>query len=43
MKDKVTTRIDRAVYKQLQQLKLDLDIKTINGVIEYLVKKEVEK
>ncbi len=42
-KDMITTRIERSTYKQLQQLKLDLDIKSISDVITHLVNKEVKK
>ena len=40
--DFVMYRIDKKVYKQLQQLKLDMDAPTINAVIAELVKKEKE-
>jgi len=39
----ITTRIERSTYKKLQQLKLDLDIKSISDVITYLVNKEAKK
>jgi hypothetical protein len=42
MKDAVTTRIERTTYKKLQQLKLDLDIKTISGVVTFLVEKQIK-
>ncbi len=37
-KDFVMYRIEKKIYKQLQQLKLDLDLATINAVIEKLLK-----
>ena len=37
-KDFVMYRISKANYKKLQMLKIELDLKTINEVIEYLLK-----
>ena len=37
-KDLVTVKIERKVYKILQQLKLDTEAKTISNVIEELAK-----
>jgi len=37
--DTVMYRIKRENYKKLQMLKIELDLKTINEVIEYLLKK----
>ena len=39
-KDFVMYRINKDNYKKLQQLKLDLDLSTINDVIEYLLNKK---
>lgn len=39
-KDFAMYRIDKKNYKDLQQLKLDKDLKTINEVIAYLINKE---
>jgi predicted CopG family antitoxin len=33
-------RIDKKLYKKLQQIKLDEDLPTINAVIEKLVEKK---
>jgi len=38
MEDKMTIRIDRALYKKLQQIKLDSDAKSVSDVIETLLK-----
>ncbi len=39
MKDeKMTIRIDRALYKKLQQIKLDSDAKSVSDVIAKLLK-----
>ena len=37
-KDFVMYRIEKKIYKQLQQLKLDLDLATINEVLKELLK-----
>ncbi len=37
-RDIVNLGVDRAVYKQLQQLKLDNDLKTISDAISLLLK-----
>jgi len=36
--DKVTVKIDRSVYKKLQQIKLDTDSKSVSDVIKSLIK-----
>ncbi len=40
-KDYVMYRIDKDVYKQLQELKSVHDLSTINAVIKKLLKKEL--
>lgn len=37
--DKVTVKVDRDVYKALQQLKLDTESKSISDTIKTLLKK----
>ena len=37
--EKVTLSIDRDLWKQLSQLKLDLDIKTFDELIKHLIKR----
>ena len=36
--NKMTIRIDRELYKKLQQIKLDTDSKSVSDVIEKLLK-----
>jgi len=38
--DKMTIRIDRALYKKLQQKKLDSDAKSVSDVIELLLSRD---
>jgi len=38
--DKVTVKIDRSVYKKLQQIKLDTDAKSVSDVVKNLINKE---
>lgn len=42
-KDFMMYRINRDIYKQLQQLKLDWDVKTINDVLAKLLEKADKK
>ena len=39
-KDKVTAKIDRDVYKKLQQVKLDQELQTITEAILYLIENQ---
>jgi len=39
-KDKVTAKIDRDVYKKLQQVRLDNDLITITQAILYLIENQ---
>ena len=39
-KDKVTAKIDRDVYKKLQQVKLDQELPTITEAILYLIENQ---
>ncbi len=36
-KDKVTAKIDRDVYKELQQVKLDQNLSTITEAVKFLI------
>ena len=36
---KVTMKIDRDVYKKLQSIKIDNDLKTLSVAIDYLISK----
>ena len=38
--DKVTMKIDRKVYKDLQKVKIDIDAKSLSSAIEYLLNSE---
>jgi predicted CopG family antitoxin len=40
--DKITVKIDRIVYKKLQQIKLDTDSKSVSDVIKSFVEKGQE-
>ncbi len=42
-KDEIMVRLKRDVYKQLQQIKLDTDAKSISDVIKMIVANQKEK
>ena len=43
MADQVNVRLDRDIYKKLQYIKLDEDIKSINAAIAMLIKEHEAK
>ena len=43
MKDPITMKIDREVYKKLQLLKLEMDEKSASAVIAKLIENQVSK